>query len=40
MKALLRRPLGWLSIALAVVLVTGGLSAYGYYWRLQGSIDQ
>ncbi|MBW8484865.1 LCP family protein [Actinomadura parmotrematis] len=29
----------WSSIALAAVLVTGSLSAYGYYYRLQGSIE-
>ncbi|MGI5164057.1 LCP family protein [Spirillospora sp. CA-253888] len=40
MRAFLRRPLGRLSIGLALALVAVSLSAYGYYWRLQGSIEQ
>ncbi|MQY08289.1 LCP family protein [Actinomadura macrotermitis] len=31
-------PLAWLAIAVAALLVTGSLSAYGYYWNLQSSI--
>ena len=31
--------LAWIAVAAAVVLVTGSLSAYGYYWRLQNAVQ-
>ncbi|GAA1541413.1 hypothetical protein GCM10009678_24900 [Actinomadura kijaniata] len=36
----MKRVLVWASVATAAVTVTGSLSAYGYYWRLQSSIRQ
>ncbi|MGW2310510.1 LCP family protein [Actinomadura luteofluorescens] len=31
--------LAWVAVAVAAVMVTGGLSAYGYYWRLQNAVQ-
>ncbi|MEV3923624.1 LCP family protein [Actinomadura coerulea] len=33
------RLLAWVAVAAAAVMVTGGLSAYGYYWRLQNAVQ-
>ncbi|TDD75815.1 LytR family transcriptional regulator [Actinomadura darangshiensis] len=30
--------LGWVAVAMAAVVVTGSLSAYGYYWKLQSAV--
>ncbi|WP_433475192.1 LCP family protein [Spirillospora sp. CA-142024] len=32
--------LAWVAVAAAAVLVTGSLSAYGYYWKLQNAVQQ
>ena len=34
------RVLGWVSIAMSVVLVTASLTAYGFWRRLDGQIDR
>ncbi|MEU8118446.1 LCP family protein [Spirillospora sp. NPDC049024] len=31
--------LAWVAVAVAAVMVAGGLSAYGYYWRLQNAVQ-
>lgn len=31
--------LAWVAVAVAAVMVTSGLSAYGYYWRLQNAVQ-
>jgi LCP family protein required for cell wall assembly len=31
--------LAWAAVAVAAVMVAGGLSAYGYYWRLQNAVQ-
>ncbi len=31
--------LAWVAVAAAAVLVTGSLSAYGYYWKLQNAVQ-
>lgn len=31
--------LAWVAVAAAAVMVTGALSAYGYYWRLQSAVQ-
>jgi LCP family protein required for cell wall assembly len=33
------RLLAWVAVAAAAVMVTGALSAYGYYWRLQSAVQ-
>ncbi|WP_433465098.1 LCP family protein [Spirillospora sp. CA-128828] len=32
--------LAWVAVAAAAVMVTGSLSAYGYYWKLQNAVQQ
>ncbi|GAA1847111.1 LCP family protein [Actinomadura bangladeshensis] len=31
--------LAWIAVAAAAVMVTGSLSAYGYYWKLQNAVQ-